>query len=276
MANIIYRGTRTPLYQRLRRETSPTTGVLETHEWSGIGDVEMLALEQTYIAAGFAVTFENRFGTFTLTARGIQTGGNALANTIDVWEIASDDEIVSSLKNPRNVAAIPAGYLELIARALKDGVTIAEASVSLEEDTGDTYSPIITDSAAAVRLYKRLQTGSDGYLDSKYTLRHTTNVDNRYGINIADLNVNRIYTTAQLLSETQNTSSWVFPLPGRLAYKINALSSDFIARYGTLSNYQWGWLKGASRENTSANNRVNIVTDYKFFNWSTDEYALVT
>ena len=272
MPSIIYRGTRNPLYQRLRRETSPTTGVLETHEWAGIGDVEMLSLEQQYVAAGFAVTFENRFGTYTLVARGIQAGGNAQANTIDVWEIAADDEIVTSLKNPRNVAGCATGEIVVIARALKDGTTIADAAAALLLDSPSGTFPT-TLSAYGLRLWERLQTGSDGYLDSKYVLRHTTNVDNRYGVNIADLNVNRIYTTAQLLSEAQDTGLWIFPLPGRLAYKINALSSDFIARYGTLANYQWGWLKSASRENTSANNRVNIVTDYKFFNWSTDEYA---
>ena len=266
--NSVYRGTLQPLRQRLTEKWSPSGGFTSGIEWLGFGETEMRALAQQYADAGFEYEFVDQHGIFTLT--GTDTSGNI---TIDTWEIGAQDEIVSSLKNPRNIAAIPAGYLELIGYALKKDVSIEAASAALEADTGDIYSDTIIGNAEAVRLYERLLKDQTGFLDSKYILRHTTNVGNRWGVNVADINVNAIYTTAQLLSETQNASSWVYPLPGRLAYKISNLSADAISRYGTLSAYQWGWLKSASPENTAANNRVNIVTEYKFDNWSTDEYA---
>src|SRR5690606_6075756 len=105
------------------------------------------------------------------------------------------------------------------------------------------------------------------YASYNYVLRHTTNVSNRWNVNIADINVNRLYTTAQLLSEAQNAGLWNYPLPPRLAYKINAIAVPTVQ-----SGYLWSWLKSASSEASAANNRVNIVTEYALDQWSTDLY----
>ena len=278
--NSILRGTRAPLRQKLTEKWSPTKGFTASYDWLGFGEDEMRALAAQYAELGLEYEFVNEHGAFTLRGMIAGNGGSndGIQDTVDVWEIASQDEIVSSLKNPiynsTGANPIPAAYLDLIGYAISHGTDIETAATALEGITGDIYATAIDDNAYAVRLFKRLVSDQTGFFDSRFVLRHTTNVSNRWAANIADIGVNQIYVTADLLSEVQSGALWKYPLPGRLAYKINALSSELIARYGTQDDHQWGWLKGASSEMTGANNRVNIVTEYKFYQWSTDEYEV--
>lgn len=121
------------------------------------------------------------------------------------------------------------------------------------------------------RAYQRAQAGQDVFFADQYTLRHTTNASNRGYYNVADSNVNAIYTQAQFFSEISNSGLWIFPAPTEI---IGALNSIFTGLGTAPTNYLKGALKGGSSRVTAANNRVNIVTEYKLFNWSTDDYPL--
>lgn len=266
----VYRGSFAAQSQRYEERWSPISGLTRDMEWSGLHEGNMRILAQAVANSGCAYQLHRQFGVFHLVAT--DTSGEI---TIDTWEIGQNENVVSSLLNPLNRAAMPQTYLDLIGRAARDNSTIAEAAAALTEDTGITYPTTITDNAAAIRLWTRLAAGETGFYRSLYVLRHTTNVSNRYRRNISDIYVGRIYTVAQLLAETQDATLWVYPLPGRLAYKIEQAANDAIAEFGTTANYLWGWLKSASPESSAANNRVNIVTEYKFFQWSTDEYLVV-
>ncbi|MEI6195262.1 MAG: hypothetical protein WCS42_13125, partial [Verrucomicrobiota bacterium] len=57
---------------------------------------------------------------------------------------------------------------------------------------------------------------------------------------------------------------------------IGALNVIFNGIGSPPANYLQGALKGGSSRVTAANNRINIVTEYKLFNWSTDDYQLAT
>lgn len=239
-----------------------------TAEYLGFGEDQAIELANLFAASGFEYDYVNDGGVHTLV--GTDTSGSV---TIDTWEIGAQDEIVSSLKNPLNIYNISDDYLTVIARAVKDGTDILTAGAACAAD-GSTASTVtsITGNAYAMRLFKRMIGDQTGFFDSKYVLRHTTNVSNRYQANIADFNVNCIYTTAQLLSETQSGGLWIYPLPGRLAYKVSVIDADWYSRYGAESNYTIGWLKSCTTESTAGNNRVNMVTEYKFYRWSSDEY----
>ena len=111
-------------------------------------------------------------------------------------------------------------------------------------------------------LAELLLAGTTHYAFGQWVLRHTTNVSNAFAANIADLNVERCYTTFQLLTEVQNPSLWTFPMPARMAYKLNAIAAP-----ASQADYQWGWRKLASPETTSANNRLEITTEYWLAQW---------
>lgn len=262
-----YRGTPVPLRQRFTQRFSPTSGHTGESEWRSFDLHEIQRYFNYFANAGCEVELEYSNGTARLYA--LDSTG---AFTIDTWEVQVNQVFVSSLLNPFNIENIPAGYLELIAEAIKNGSTIAEAAATLEEATGDIYVDDISDNEWAVRLYKRMLGGDDSFLAYRYILRHTTNVSNRYQINVADQWVNYVFSTAELLTETQDNDSWVYPLPGRLAYKLNNIPAPSVDQID--ANSFWGWLKSASSESTSAKNRVNIVTEYVLAAWKTDEYLL--
>lgn len=112
--------------------------------------------------------------------------------------------------------------------------------------------------------------GRTNFLRGKYVLRHTTSAPSNYNLNVADFNVEKIYTISQLLSECQSTSLWILPLPSYLAYKISSYPiPDYIP-----SNYQWGALKSGSSASSAANRRIEIQTEYLIDGWPIHTYGL--
>ena len=258
------RGTSVPQRQRLTEKWSPVNGWSEDFEYRGFNEAQMRAKAVQWQNAGVEYELTNALGVYTL--HGTDTSGQA---TIDTWEIGVNKMQPHILENPVTIAGIKADP-EYIPPHIKALTNQAKGIKTPEEVVA-----ICALNAAALRCSDRMASGSDSYARSGYVLRHTTNVSNRYGVNVADTNIDRIYTTAQVLSETQNSNSWVFPLPGRLAYKIQQIDAQLQANYGTADFYTWGWVKRASPESTSANTRVNIVTEYEFDQWSEDVFLLV-
>ncbi len=282
-----YKGKKTPILQYLDRRWSPSGGYIEEAGYRGFDTAEFQRLSIYMARNGFEYDWRTDHGIHSLMA--VDTSG---ANTIDVWEIALNKLSPSSLKNPLNIRALMAeGSSRADAEAILEDIANIEAgqetSVTINNtpiiiDTYDGLYTLLGDAGhpSGQRLMRRIRTGSDAYYFSGYVLRHTTNVGNRYRRNISDIGVDHIYYTADLLTEARDPNLWVFPLPGRLQYKVQAIEDDWFNRF-TLngaptipSNYVLGWLKGGSTETTTANNRVNITTEYEFFAWSSDEYLV--
>jgi hypothetical protein len=263
-----YRGSPEPHLQRYSESWSPATGCVKEAEYRGMSEERARAYLNYFTVNGFQSQLTIAHGICTLVAT--DTLGEV---TIDNWEIGVNQTSASSFFNPRNIAAVGADSLEILAYAEKNGGTLEAAKVKVNTDRTSLGLPAITytNSAAMVRMRLRLLKGSDSFFYDQYLLRHTTNVSNRYRVNVSDINKGCIYTLAQLQSETMNANSWIYPLPGRLNYKlINATNALEAGPANTLK----GWLKGASPESTAANNRVNIVTEYKLANCDTDEYGV--
>jgi len=119
-----------------------------------------------------------------------------------------------------------------------------------------------SDLAYLKNVYNLVLRGSDVYPYSQYVLRHTTNVGNGYNSNIADVNVDCVYTSSQLLSEVQNAGLWIFPLPGELQYFIQHIPAP-----AAQSGYLWGWLKRSATRTTAPFNRVDLTTEYWLEQW---------
>lgn len=261
----VQRGLASPQLQRQTGRYSPTTGWSFDQEFHGLSIQQMVSLAQQYADGGCEYELTWQAGRATL-----KTTDNRGEVTIDTWEIGVAGTLASSLKNPRNVDAIPSAYLEIIATAFKDGLTLQEAHDKLEEDTGDIYADDIATIPEAIRLYKRMLEGSDSYFYDLHTLRHTTNASSRDYYNVADFNVNCIYTQAQFYNEITNADDWIFPAPASI---IGALDIIFSELPAAPAYYLNGALKGGSPRSTTSWNRINVVTEYKIFTWSTDEYA---
>lgn len=113
--------------------------------------------------------------------------------------------------------------------------------------------------------------GRTNFLRGKYVLRHHTNAPSNYTANVADFNVEKIYTIAQLLTECQSTTLWILPLPAYLSYKIQNYPVPVYMR----PNYMWGGLKTRSTAATAARGRVEIMTEYLIDAWPIHTYGTV-
>jgi len=264
MATIL-RGTSTPLIQRYGEKWSPSTGFARNYVYKNFDEAQMRAQFQAFINAGVEAQISSSFGVWELEA--IDTTGEV---TIDKWEVNIDEEQPSALQNPRNIANVDdASVMDVLAVALRDGLSLAEAHAKIAEDTGGTYTAPPYN-AYTKRLFERMMAGQTQYQSSRMILRHTTNAPARYQSNIADLGVNMLYTHADLLSECLSGSLWVYPLPGALEYALTYFYNTYSPT--SKSNYLWSWLKSGSPRVTAANNRVDISTQFKLDQWSTDEY----
>ena len=275
MATPTRRGTSAPQLQRYSGRYSPINGFTYDQEFRGLDPVQMQALASRYARAGCEYELTVQFGIATL--RTVDTRGNV---TIDTWEIGVSQQLVSSLKNPRNRAGMISE--DGLTGAEADSMLLAIAQVQRGETTeaGATTVSTLTEAynylvgaghTYSARLVKRITNGQDSYFDDQYTVRHSSNVWNGYPFNVADFNKNCIYTPAQFYSEAQSAAYWIFPMPNAF---VNVLVSNGIPDIP--ANFQWGYLKGGSPRSTAANNRILIQTEYKQFAWSTDEYNLAS
>jgi hypothetical protein len=112
--------------------------------------------------------------------------------------------------------------------------------------------------------------GRTNFQHDKYKLRHTTIAPATYGANVADFNVEKIYSISQLLSEVQNNNLWILPLPGYLAYKILA----YPVPVNMPPNYTWGALKSRSNAASAARGRIEITQEYLIDAISVPTYGL--
>lgn len=268
--------------QEFTVHSDPSRGYTVATFYEGIDYPNALATFQFYQSIGVEVSLTAKFGVFR-----VATNDATQNNPIDNWEIIGNDERLDLFQNPNWEAALAA-----IGGALTDAET-ATIRYYLAQNTPphgqggnsgafDTpastlpsqYVSLVPLSGTLIeRAYARYQAGNDEFLNSAYgggyVLKHTTNVPARSTQNIADFNIGAIYSTASLLTEATNSSLWVYPLPARLVFKINRIFVPSVRPY-----YSVGWLKERSNEETSANNRVNIVTHYTYDQWSTDDYPI--
>jgi len=279
MATPVLRGTLQPQLQKWVGKYSPTSGFTYEQEFKGLSAELMQIVANDYANTGCSYTLTSQFGVATLATE--DTRGNI---TLDTWEIGVSQTLISIFKNPLTIASMSAVELAFLAWTYEIGNNADATEEAFNASyTGQTYGgsftlPSVSSSSAFWRLYERIFVfKEDSAFFDQYTLRHTTNVSNRYPSNIADTNKNCIYTPAQFYAEVQSTDYWLFPMPQAF---VNVLASNTAPtppgsstmNYG---KYLWGYLKGGSPRTTAANNRSNIVTEYKQFLWSTDTYGTI-
>lgn len=278
--NASYRGNVTPQLQRWTGRYSPINGFVVDQDFRGFDSLLMQNLATTFANTGCEYELSISGGVATL-----KTKTPDATVTLDVWEIVVSQNIISTFKNPRNIAAIPPAKLALMAFAVEKGLKPKEAEAQFNADTYLTalYGASVTWPAVGAlpafdALWERVNVfKSDTSFYDTYSVRHTTNVSNRYPYNIADENKGCIYTPAQFYAEAQNAGYWLFPMPTAF---VNVLESNPApagpaAPFVNEGRYLWGFLKGGSSRQTAANNRTSIVTEYKQFLWSTDEYGTI-
>lgn len=265
MALTTIRGTLLPLLQKVTQLFDPQRGYITRYEYRGVSLAQMQGLQQDYVRQGISCSLEFSAGIATLEAE-----DSTQQYTLDNWQLEGDEINVDGLSHPTVQAIINSSSdPQTLMAVLRSGLQNDTPPDQISDPSFDS----LTDAQAAIvgRFYSLQQRGSTEFQNdfdgSGYVLKHTTNVSNRWLVNVADFNVGSIYSTSALLTEIQSSALWILPCPPRLAYKINNIPVATPQPF-----YQWGWKKSRSTETTAANNRVDIVQKYTLALWSTDYY----
>jgi hypothetical protein len=144
----------------------------------------------------------------------------------------------------------------------KDTIALVKAKIDalLKNKTEEAASITVTGDANT--LYDSMIRSEIDYVASQYVFRLTQTVSSRYSQKVVFSNVDRIYSTLQLLSETNPPSSLVFsvaqiPVPNTVP-----------------PGYAYGWLKKTPTVLTIAGNKIEITLEYWREIWSTYAYDL--
>lgn len=296
----IIRGNDEPQLQRIRYTKNASTGGQVTEEWRGGSTTKMTTKwnANVYLVQNAEMTFERDVAELKLTWGGTPSGGaggtNSLEITIDRWEVPEPKSEKPRFSHPLlyqwlQVLAVFDGtlipeewkiinYISQLNRGVSNNVKAVDLFKESNFKGWDSFSASYSTTGVQyiARAYQAVVQGQTHYQSSQYSLRHTTNTPNYWSRNVADNNVNRIYTQSQLIAECTDSTLWYFPLPGRLQYKLAASYADFAAQTPTRANYQIGWLKSASSETTTGRSRNEIQTGFVLDQWPLDVYPLAT
>ncbi len=262
MPRIIAVGKRGPIRRPVEISYDPTRGQIITARWESLGQ-DLAGVANTYANNRIAFNWTNSPHKSVLVAQASAAQLGYPERIVDTWQILAN-EIQKDLKEFPPVLAMEAAYPGTLGYITRD--------VDLYNQGKPPGTPAIPAGAnpTAGKLFNLLIRGTTHFPVSQYVLKHSTNVSNAYAQNVADVNVGKVYTTAALLKEVQDKNSWVFPLPGRMAFKITNIPAP-----AAVTDYQWGFRKLASTETTTADNRIEISTEYWLEQWSTFLYAVV-
>ena len=263
MPNPRINGTMNAVPQAPEVSFDPQRGQIISQKWQSAGD-GLAAVASAYANARIQYQWTKSQHKSVLVASASSSQVGFPEVICDTWQILAN-EIQKDLKEFPGFQAMEASYPGTI------GYVVRDAQLYLNGESVGFPAPAVGAMPYSGYLFDLLIRGTSHYALGQYVLRHTTNVGNLYSANIADSNIERCYTTAQLLAEVQSPTLWTYPLPGRLVYKLQNIPTPV-----PQSHYQWGWRKLPSPETTSATNRIEITTEYWLEQWHVFLYPPVT
>lgn len=303
----IDRGTYEPQLQRQIFTRDFAQGTSYAEEWAGLSPSRMVDRWNStgYTAKSGTLTIDKGMAEMRLVWAGDGTSaGNSLEVTIDRWEIPEPVESKDLFQHPAflldlftcggtsggsyvmtdgqasDIISIMRSGAEK-ARGLNAG-SYASNRVTTETNVNKYWGitcgkgVYLNPTDRMMRFYDLYANNQTHYRAATYACRHTTSAPAYWSRNVADVNVNRVLTQAQFLSETTNAALWLFPLPGRLQYKLAAAFAAFTTVHWSRPNYLNGWLKSPSAESSVGRGRIEIQSHYLLDQWSTDLYPLAT
>jgi hypothetical protein len=246
---------------------------------SGLEPVELQARAQGYTTRKLVSPVLSELEIISPELPSDGSGGSVEDVVYDTWQIVGNEVQESAYYSTVLMDAVSKNDRTVIARAIRDGgkpgwETLQAARLAQQKDDRIAYTAVTA--ADSRQFYRQLMRGQEFYSAGQYTLRHTTNVSENSTYNVSDDNVERLYTTSQLLAEITSGSLWVKPCPSRLVTKILSIPDQTPSDTDEQDYYLWSWRKLPSTETTGANNRVDINTDYVLYLWPLLYYDVAT
>jgi hypothetical protein len=263
MPQPIITGTLGPVQQAPEIRYDPQRGVVQLIRYESADPNGLYALANQYALLGFGYTHNAGGPKSSLVIEASGPLGGQEDKVTDTWQIVAN-ELQKDIREHPTILAMEAAYPGTIGYVWRD------VELAKQGEAPGSPAPAAGSKPASDYLFHLLLRGTTHYAVPQYVLRHTTNAAPTYDKNVADTNVNKIYTTAQLKQEISSTQLWAYPCPARLIAKSDAIPSPV-----AVSGYTWGWRKLPSTETTTAHSRIEITTEYWLEQWNTSLlYAL--
>jgi len=249
MPRPIINGSREPIRTSIRYSYDPQKGMVTRHEYESAGDgLSGIANQCLQDGIQFEHTANGRRSKLSFESSGnAGEGGDVNA---DNWQLLCNENSKSIFEHPRVLALVQTD------RNNPNSVSSVKDQVKRHDANEPLKTPLQT--GDALLLYNMLIRGVSSYQVGGYVLKHTTNVAGNYAANIADIGVEKVYSTPALIREISNVTLWTKPCPARLIYKIQNLD----VQIPTNEDLIWGWRKLPAQETMAANNRIDISTEY--------------
>lgn len=245
----------------------PNRGQVRSKVWTSISAaaIDALAAEARFWKQPYRIRSTGTSHTIEIQAVESAEGDPNEVMPVDRWEMPAN-ELQKSIWEHNRLLGIDAAMLNAAKRGVDEGLTLDELAENpvFGSVTAEEWDEI-------AEAFEHAQRQQDHFPVSQYVLRHVTNAPAAYDANIAEVNVERLYTTKQLIAEVTNPVLWENPLPGRLKWKIEHIQAP-----PERAGFLWSWRKLASAESTAANGRIEISTEYWLEQWSIWLYDLAT
>ena len=304
MGTPINRGDDNPQLQKQNYGFDFHGGAEYSEDWKGINQSKMITKYNgtVFTTSRSTLSLSNSMAEARFEWKGSSSGGGTSAKelTIDRWEIPEPKVEKPLVSHPSmynafyilggcsggtgqtdvDIGSYMAKFQEGISGNQKPGYFTGTTPGWFQESNFPGWTAFLSTYSSLAqyvfRQYQKCLNGQTHYQDSTYSVRHTTVAPAYWSANVSDSNVNCIYTLTQLLSELQSSYFWYYPLPGRLAYKISAASSqlfnDLPSSVQSKPGYVWGWLKSPFGEASTGRNQIEIQGSYVLDLWPTDIY----
>jgi len=309
MGTPINRGDDNPQLQKQEFSFDFNSPARTSEHWKGINQSKMITQYNgtVFTTNRSSLTLSNSMAeaTYEWSGPSSSSGTNSKYLTIDRWEIPEPKVEKPLVSHPSmynafyilggcsggtgqtdiDIGSYMAKFQEGISGNQKPGYSTGVIPGWFQESNFPGWTALTSSSLSYVALYiyrqyQKCLNGQTHYQDSTYSVRHTTTAPAYWSANVSDKNVNCIYSTILLLSELQNTDFWYYALPGRLAYKISASSSQIYGRLPSSvqsrAGFMWGWLKSPFGEATTGRNQIEIQGSYVLDQWPLDLYPQAT
>ena len=254
-------GSISPVFMGSSTSYDPQKGIVISEEWRCAGDgLDGKANECRVNNIPFELSRNGRISVLKL-----EHSGKNFINA-DSWQLLCNEN-QNDLSRHKNVIALAQGATSADYTDVNSRVYIRQLAkdyLAGEDEGAVIPAEDLPTAPNALLLYNMLKNKVSTYSVGGYVLRHTTNVGSDYAANVADSYVEYVYSTAKLVAEITNEDSWDRPCPDRLVYKINNIERQIESSVDLL----WGWRKLPSQEVSTANNRIDITTEYWLAGWN--------
>ena len=216
-----------------------------------------LSTSAAYRAAGVPYSFIAEGATARIVATQAQPPDGTVERPVGNWQLignAQQKDIRESVAF--RTTASDADRLAILS-LIKGNLTDPPADVTPPFDTPQ-----------GEELYRMVYQGQQHYKYTQWTLRHSMTVSQAWTTALSGSNLDKVFTTAQLLAECATFDD---PLPPLLIAEVNNIPAP-----AAITRYLWGWLKEGPQFQTVAGDLIQCDIEYTLEQWATDLYDAAT